>query len=46
VYSDAPVLILDDPFSAVDANVGEHLFNQCVRGLLKDKTILLITNQA
>lgn len=36
---------MDDPLSAVDANTGEHLFTECLAGLLKDKTRLLVTNQ-
>jgi hypothetical protein len=44
-YSDADVFILDDPFSAVDATVGETLFHACLRGLLRAKTVLLVTNQ-
>ncbi len=44
-YSDADVFILDDPFSAVDATVGETLFHACLRGMLRLKTVLLVTNQ-
>ena len=39
------VVILDDPLSAVDANVGEHLFGECLTGTLAGKTRLLVTNQ-
>ena len=28
-----------------DAHVGKHIFDQCIRGQLKDKTRLLVTNQ-
>ena len=28
VYSDAQILLLDDPLSAVDANVAKNLFNE------------------
>jgi ABC-type multidrug transport system fused ATPase/permease subunit len=31
--------------SALDPEVGEHLFEQCILGLLKGKTRLLVTNQ-
>ena len=41
VYADADVYLLDDPLSAVDAKVSEHIFNQCVCKLLKDKIIYL-----
>ena len=45
VYSDADVLILDDPLSAVDSVVGRALFENCIRGVLKGKTIVLATHQ-
>ncbi|KAH7827869.1 putative Multidrug Resistance Associated Protein (MRP) [Monocercomonoides exilis] len=48
VYSDADVVLLDDPLSAVDANVGKKLFEDCIVGLLKEKrkaTVILATNQ-
>lgn len=30
VYQDADIYLLDDPLSAVDAEVGRHLFQQLV----------------
>ena len=36
---------MDDPLSAVDVHVARHLFNQCFRHLLKNKTRLLCTHQ-
>ncbi|XP_049425689.1 ATP-binding cassette sub-family C member 4-like [Epinephelus fuscoguttatus] len=45
VYQDADVYLLDDPLSAVDAEVGKHLFEQCICGLLKNKTRILVTHQ-
>ena len=36
--------ILDDPTAAVDAWVGQHLFNKCVAGALAGKTRLFVTN--
>jgi ABC-type bacteriocin/lantibiotic exporter with double-glycine peptidase domain len=46
VYADTDVIILDDPLSAVDANVGEHLFTKCLTGpLMREKTRFLVTNQ-
>ncbi|CAG00980.1 unnamed protein product, partial [Tetraodon nigroviridis] len=45
VYQDADIYLLDDPLSAVDAEVGKHLFEQCVCGLLKDKCRVLVTHQ-
>ncbi|KAH8259007.1 hypothetical protein KR038_006887, partial [Drosophila bunnanda] len=45
VYRDAAIYLLDDPLSAVDTNVGKHLFEQCMRGYLRDRTVVLITHQ-
>eukprot|EP00752_Nemacystus_decipiens_P009274 g8285.t1 len=44
-YADADVYVLDDPLSAVDAHVGRHLFDACLAGFLKGKTIILCANQ-
>jgi len=41
VYANADVYLLDDPLSAVDAKVGDHIFRQCVRKLLRDKIVPL-----
>ncbi|KAF8387849.1 hypothetical protein HHK36_026511 [Tetracentron sinense] len=45
VYQDCDIYLLDDIFSAVDAHTGTEIFKECVRGVLKDKTILLVTHQ-
>ncbi|XP_012731319.2 multidrug resistance-associated protein 4 [Fundulus heteroclitus] len=45
VYQDADIYLLDDPLSAVDAEVGKHLFEQCICGLLKNKCRVLVTHQ-
>ncbi|KAL7300052.1 hypothetical protein TKK_0007062 [Trichogramma kaykai] len=45
VYRDVDIYLLDDPLSAVDGQVGKRLFDECVRGLLADKTRVLITHQ-
>ncbi|KAI7757136.1 LOW QUALITY PROTEIN: hypothetical protein M8C21_029489, partial [Ambrosia artemisiifolia] len=45
VYQDSDIYLLDDVFSAVDAHTGSQIFKECVRGVLKDKTILLVTHQ-
>ncbi|XP_042010090.1 ABC transporter C family member 3-like [Salvia splendens] len=45
LYQDADIYILDDPFSAVDAHTGTHLFNECIMGLLNSKTIIYVTHQ-
>ncbi|CAH4030827.1 unnamed protein product [Pieris brassicae] len=45
VYRDADIYLLDDPLSAVDANVGRQLFEGCINGHLKGKTRILVTHQ-
>ncbi|XP_058458133.1 probable multidrug resistance-associated protein lethal(2)03659 [Malaya genurostris] len=45
VYRNAEVYLLDDPLSAVDAHVGRHLFDYCMRGYLKGKIVILVTHQ-
>ncbi|KAM7424805.1 hypothetical protein PAMA_000930 [Pampus argenteus] len=40
VYSDREVYLLDDPLSAVDAHVGKHLFEECIRKELQGKSII------
>ncbi|XP_034411150.1 multidrug resistance-associated protein 4-like isoform X3 [Cyclopterus lumpus] len=45
VYQDADIYLLDDPLSAVDAEVGRHLFEKCICGLLKNKSRILVTHQ-
>lgn len=45
VYRQADIYLLDDPLSAVDTHVGKHLFEQCMRGYLKEKVVILVTHQ-
>ena len=45
LYADARIFLLDDPFSAVDVQVGSHLFKECIRGLLAEKICVLVTHQ-
>ncbi|KAF5715733.1 ABC transporter [Fusarium globosum] len=44
IYSNAGIVILDDPLSAVDAHVGTHIFNEAICGLLKGKCRFLATH--
>ncbi|KAG7348975.1 multidrug ABC transporter permease/ATPase [Nitzschia inconspicua] len=46
MYSaDTRMLLLDDPLSAVDSHVGEHLFSQAIAGdISKGKTRVLVTH--
>lgn len=45
VYRDADMYFLDDPLSAVDAHVGRHLFDECVKTYLRKKAVILVTHQ-
>ncbi|XP_020609632.1 multidrug resistance-associated protein 4-like isoform X3 [Orbicella faveolata] len=45
VYADADIYLMDDPLSAVDANVGRHLFEKCICGYLASKPRILVTHQ-
>nr|CAB3473213.1 unnamed protein product [Digitaria exilis] len=45
LYSDADVYLLDDPFSAVDAHTGAHLFKECLMRQISSKTIIYVTHQ-
>eukprot|EP00197_Chlamydomonas_leiostraca_P002886 CAMPEP_0202857580 /NCGR_PEP_ID=MMETSP1391-20130828/470_1 /ASSEMBLY_ACC=CAM_ASM_000867 /TAXON_ID=1034604 /ORGANISM="Chlamydomonas leiostraca, Strain SAG 11-49" /LENGTH=1463 /DNA_ID=CAMNT_0049536397 /DNA_START=117 /DNA_END=4508 /DNA_ORIENTATION=- len=44
VYAGADIYLLDDPLSAVDSHVGRALFEECIRGPLRGKTVILVTN--
>jgi ABC-type multidrug transport system fused ATPase/permease subunit len=45
-YNDADIYLLDDPLSAVDAHVDQHLWGELIgpQGLLRNKTRLLVTH--
>lgn len=45
VYKKADIYLLDDPLSAVDANVGKQLFESCITNYLRDKICILVTHQ-
>uniref|UniRef100_A0AAQ4QSQ4 ATP-binding cassette, sub-family C (CFTR/MRP), member 12 n=1 Tax=Gasterosteus aculeatus aculeatus TaxID=481459 RepID=A0AAQ4QSQ4_GASAC len=45
VYSNGDIFILDDPLSAVDAHVGKHIFDKCIKQELQGKSIILVTHQ-
>ena len=46
VYNNGDVYLLDDPLSAVDSHVGQHMFENVIgpNGLLKNKTRILVTH--
>ena len=45
IYADSDVYLLDDPLSAVDPQVANHIFEKCIREFLKKKTVILVTHQ-
>ncbi|KAM9609979.1 ATP-binding cassette sub-family C member 4 isoform 4-T4 [Trichechus inunguis] len=45
VYQDADIYLLDDPLSAVDAEVSRHLFELCICQTLHEKITILVTHQ-
>ncbi|XP_047540734.1 ATP-binding cassette sub-family C member 4-like [Vanessa atalanta] len=45
VYREADIYLLDDPLSAVDANVGRLLFEGCISEYLRGSTRILVTHQ-
>lgn len=45
VYQDSDIYLLDDCLSAVDATVGKHIMEKCIKGVLKTKTRVLVTHQ-
>ena len=45
VYADGDIYLLDDPLSAVDVKVGQHIFNKCIKDLLGDKIVLFASHQ-
>lgn len=45
VYSNRDIYLLDDPLSAVDVHVGRHIFYECFKKYMHEKTIILVTHQ-
>lgn len=44
VYADKDLILMDDPISALDANVKRSIFNNVFMADLKDKTRILVTH--
>ena len=45
VYMGADLYLLDDPLSAVDTKVSQHIFERCIKGISCNKTRLLTSHQ-
>ena len=44
VYSEKPIILMDDPISALDANVKKKIFKKVFIEKLKNKTRVLVTH--
>ncbi len=44
VYANTDIYLMDDPISALDANVRKSIFKQVFQGLLENKTRILVTH--
>jgi ABC-type bacteriocin/lantibiotic exporter with double-glycine peptidase domain len=44
IYADKDMVLLDDPISALDANVKKKIFENVLLEHLKEKTIILVTH--
>mmetsp|Transcript_41265 Transcript_41265/g.34755 ORF Transcript_41265/g.34755 Transcript_41265/m.34755 type:complete len:105 (+) Transcript_41265:217-531(+) len=45
LYTDADIILLDDPFSSLDPIVGQQIFEESILQYLKGKTVILVTHQ-
>lgn len=45
IYASKDIIMMDDVLSAVDARVGKHIMENCIMGLLKNRTRILATHQ-
>ncbi|KAI9344793.1 P-loop containing nucleoside triphosphate hydrolase protein, partial [Zopfochytrium polystomum] len=45
VYYNADIYLLDDPLAALDSRAGKFVFDECINGILRSKTRLLVTHQ-
>lgn len=44
LYADKEIVIMDDPISALDINVGKFIMEETIKGYLKDKTRIIATH--
>lgn len=45
LYHDCDIYLLDDPFRWLGRQVSDRIFSRCILKLLKDKTIVLVTDK-
>lgn len=46
VYSQSDIYLFDDPLAALDGHVGKNIFYRMIKGELKDKTRMIVTNNS
>jgi ATP-binding cassette subfamily C (CFTR/MRP) protein 1 len=45
LYNNSDIVLLDDPISALDAQVGRYVFDKAIKEYLAEKTVILVTHQ-
>ena len=45
IYSDAEIILLDDPLSAIDPIMTKIIYDKCITGYMKTKLVILATHQ-
>lgn len=45
LYRESDIYLLDDPFSAIDRHVLDHIFAKAIKNFLANKLVLLVTHQ-
>ena len=45
VYSNSDIYLFDDPLSSLDPSIRINIFRRVIKGYLKSKTVLLVTNE-
>jgi ABC-type bacteriocin/lantibiotic exporter with double-glycine peptidase domain len=44
LYKNSSIILMDDPLSMVDSDVGSRLFFDCINGFLQNYTRILVTH--